>query len=95
MRKTYSLFLAVLLLPAIAVAAPQSGMNASRTERMLQMLEQKFDTANTSHDGKLTQAQAQAGMPRIAQHFNEIDTNRQGYITLDQIKAFVVNRAAP
>jgi Ca2+-binding EF-hand superfamily protein len=93
MRKTYSIFLVALLLPVIAVASPQTGINASRAQRMTQMLEQRFNAADTNHDGKLTLAEAQAGMPRIAQHFGEIDTNHQGYITLDQIKAFVASRA--
>ncbi|GLQ49355.1 hypothetical protein GCM10010872_08040 [Dyella flava] len=57
------------------------------------MLEQRFDAADTNHDGKLTLAEAQAGMPRVAQHFADIDTNHQGYITLDQIKAFMASRA--
>jgi Ca2+-binding EF-hand superfamily protein len=93
MRKTYSLVLAVLLLPAIAVAASQANVNSPRAQRMMQMLEQRFNAADTNHDGKISLAEAQAGMPRIAQHFAEIDTAKQGYITLDQIKAFVASRA--
>ncbi|MBM7124701.1 EF-hand domain-containing protein [Dyella flava] len=93
MRKTYSIFLTVLLLPAIAVAAPQTSMNSPRAQQMMRMLEQRFDAADTNHDGKLTLAEAQAGMPRVAQHFADIDTNHQGYITLDQIKAFMASRA--
>lgn len=93
MRKTYSLFLAALLLPAIAAAAPQTDSPSPRAQRMLQMLQQRFDAADTNHDGKLTLAEAQAGMPRIAQHFADIDTNHQGYITLEQIKAYVASRA--
>jgi Ca2+-binding EF-hand superfamily protein len=93
MRKILSIFLVAFLSPVIAVASPQTNLNAPRAQRMMQMLQQKFDAADTNHDGKLTLAQAQASMPRIAQHFNEIDTNHQGYITLDQIKAFVASRA--
>jgi hypothetical protein len=93
MRKIHSLFLVAFLSPVIAVAAPQSNINAPRAQRMMQMLQQKFEAADTNGDGKLTLAEAQAGMPRIAQHFAEIDTNHQGYITLPQIKAFVASRA--
>ncbi|GLQ89855.1 EF-hand domain-containing protein [Dyella flagellata] len=93
MRKTYSLFLAALLLPAIAMAAPQTDISSPRAQQMMQMLQQRFDAADTNHDGKLSLAEAKAGMPRIAQHFDEIDTNHQGYITLDQIKAFAASRA--
>ena len=94
MRKILSIFMVAFLAPAIAVAAPQTNLGSPRAERMMEMVQQKFDAAATNHDGKLTLAQAQAGMPRIAQHFAEIDTNHQGYVTLDQIKAFVASRAA-
>jgi Ca2+-binding EF-hand superfamily protein len=93
MRKMLSFFMVAFLAPVIAVAAPQSSTDSPRAQRMMQMLQQKFEAADTNRDGKLTLAEAQAGMPRIAQHFNEIDTNHQGYITLDQIKSFVASRA--
>jgi hypothetical protein len=49
----------------------------------------RFNAANTTHDGRLTLAQAQAaGMPRLAQHFSEIDTQKHGYITLQDIRAW-------
>jgi hypothetical protein len=54
----------------------------------------RFANANTTHDGKLTSQQAEAGMPRVAQHFDEIDTQKAGYITLPQIEAFMVERGA-
>jgi len=48
-----------------------------------------FNAANTTHDGRLTLAQAQAaGMPRLVQHFSEIDTQHNGYITLPDIRAW-------
>jgi hypothetical protein len=74
-------------------AAPQ-GANPQRMERMAQQLQTRFSNANTTHDGKLTRAQAEAGMPRVAQHFDEIDTQKAGYVTLPQIAAFMQERGA-
>ncbi|OAJ62541.1 hypothetical protein A6V36_21580 [Paraburkholderia ginsengiterrae] len=74
-------------------AAPQ-GMNPQRMERMVQQLQSRFASANTTHDGKLTREQAAAGMPMVAQHFDEIDTQKAGYITLPQIEAFMQERGA-
>lgn len=74
-------------------AAPQ-GMNPQRMERMVQQLQSRFANANTTHDGKLTREQAAAGMPMVAQHFDEIDTQKAGYITLPQIEAFMQERGA-
>ncbi|MGF6742312.1 EF-hand domain-containing protein [Paraburkholderia atlantica] len=73
-------------------AAPQ-GITQQRMERMEQQLQTRFSTANTTHDGKLTRDQAAAGMPMLARHFDEIDTQKAGYITLPQIEAFMQEHA--
>ncbi|MEM5386504.1 EF-hand domain-containing protein [Paraburkholderia phymatum] len=77
----------------LAQTAPQPMAASPRMERMMQELQQRFAAANTTHDGKLTLAQAQTGMPRVAQHFGEIDTQKQGYVTLGQIEQFMAQRA--
>lgn len=74
-------------------AAPQGG-NPQRMERMVQQLQTRFANANTTHDGKLTREQAAAGMPMVATHFDEIDAQKAGYITLPQIEAFIQERGA-
>ena len=56
---------------------------------------QRFDAANTSHDGKLTREQAQVGgMPGIAHHFEQVDTDKKGYITLQDLRAYAQARRA-
>ncbi|RKE39715.1 hypothetical protein B0G76_6161 [Paraburkholderia sp. BL23I1N1] len=91
----------VLLCCASAVtfaqtAAPQGAnpQRMERMERMAQQLQSRFANANTTHDGKLTKEQAAAGMPMVAKHFDEIDTQKAGYITLPQIAAFMQERGA-
>ena len=74
-------------------AAPQ-GVNQQRMERMEQQLQTRFASANVTHDGKLTREQAASGMPMVARHFDEIDTQKAGYLTLAQIEAFMQERAA-
>jgi hypothetical protein len=47
----------------------------------------KFAAANVTHDGRLTQQQAQAGgMRAVARHFAEIDRDQKGYVTLQDVK---------
>lgn len=70
------------------------GGNPQRMARLVQQLQTRFANANTTHDGKLTKDQAAAGMPMVARHFDEIDTQKAGYITLPQIEAFMQQRAA-
>ena len=44
-------------------------------------------------NAKLTKAQLQSTMPPLAAHFDEIDTNHQGYVTPQQIQQFLSKRA--
>ncbi len=51
---------------------------------------QRFDAANTTHDGKLTLDQAQAaGLKMVVKHFAEIDTDHKGYVTKQDLKVFM------
>jgi hypothetical protein len=50
---------------------------------------ERFQAANTTGDGRLTLAQAQAGsLSMIARHFDAIDTQHKGYVTLEDIRAY-------
>jgi hypothetical protein len=56
----------------------------------------RFEAANVTHDGKLTQQQAEdGGMRKVAAHFAEIDHDNKGYVTLDDVSAWMkASRAA-
>ncbi|MEM5326061.1 EF-hand domain-containing protein [Paraburkholderia sp. JHI2823] len=79
-----------------AASGPTSGAanGSARVERMMAQVQSRFAAANTTHDGKLTREQAQAGMPMVAQHFEEIDAQQAGFVTLAQIEDFMRARAA-
>jgi hypothetical protein len=62
-------------------------VNASAESYRDRMIDEKFAAADKNHDGKLTLAEAQAGMPKVAANFDKIDAQGLGYVTLDQIKA--------
>src|SRR5271170_6458752 len=72
----------------------QAAPNAQRIEQLGQQLQARFAKANTTQDGKLTRAQAEAGMPMVARHFDEIDTQKAGFITLPQIAQFMNEKRA-
>jgi Ca2+-binding EF-hand superfamily protein len=49
----------------------------------------RFNTANTSHDGRLTLQQAQtAHLPWVAHNFSAIDMQQKGYITVQDVRAY-------
>ncbi len=91
--------IAVMILCIVSAGASAQGMTMGgggdrmeRTEQVLSQVQTRFANANTTRDGKLTREQAQAGMPMVAKHFEEIDTHRVGYVTLPQIEAFMAQR---
>jgi Ca2+-binding EF-hand superfamily protein len=63
-------------------------------EKMRQAFDQRFKKADTNGDGKLSKAEADAGMPRIAKNFDTIDANKDGFITPDEIRATMEKRQA-
>ncbi|WP_144113451.1 EF-hand domain-containing protein [Paraburkholderia sp. BCC1886] len=74
-----------LLFAALLLAAPVFAQST-----MQQKLEARFAAADADHDGKLTPAEAQTGMPRLYAHFDEIDTAHKGYVTLAEIEQYLV-----
>ncbi len=77
------LALSLLTTPVLA-----QGSNNTRSTRMHLTMEQRFEQANTTHDGHLTQDQAKAGYHSVARHFAAIDQDKKGYVTEDDIRAY-------
>jgi len=73
------LFAALIALPASAGSTPKQGR---------QTMTQRFEQANTTHDGHLTLEQAKAGYKSVARHFDAIDVDKKGYVTEDDIRAY-------
>ena len=72
----------------LLIAAPASEL----PHRHYSGLSEHFQAANTSHDGKLTPAQArQAEWTRVVRHFDEIDTDHLGFVTEAQIHAYNIS----
>lgn len=71
----------------LAQSSPAAA-DAAQAPRPYVTLGQRFERANSTKDGHLTLDQAKLGMPRIAEHFAEIDTGKKGFVTLDQVRAY-------
>jgi hypothetical protein len=72
----------LLALPALAQTAAAAPKHTRLT------MTQRFEQANTTHDGHLTLEQAKAGYKSVARHFAEIDADKKGYVTEDDIRAY-------
>jgi Ca2+-binding EF-hand superfamily protein len=77
--KRAGLFAAACLFTLTCVA----GDDTSRDEEIAQ----HFAAADTNHDGRLTLAEAEAGMPRVAANFSKIDADKSGTVTVAEIEA--------
>ncbi len=85
MRSTFSFYprVEILIAAFFLVLAWPAGADTSRDEQIAE----RFAAADTNHDGKLTLAEAEAGMPRVAANFSKIDADGSGTVTLAEIEA--------
>ncbi len=88
----------LLLMTSVAAAQPtpspdepgqMAPMQAQPQPQSHPRFADRFNAANTTHDGRLTREQAQAGrMGNIAKNFDVIDVDHKGYLTEQDIKAW-------
>ena len=83
MRKTLLIQSVSMVLLSLAGASAANGHESFRDRQ----IDARFAAADKNQDGKLTLEEAQQGMPKVAANFDKIDTQKRGYVTLDQIKA--------
>lgn len=83
--------------PAGTAVAAQAAPEACPVQhRKYLSLPERFEMANTSHDGRLTldQAKSAKAMHVVARNFDAIDATHKGYITEDDIRAWYKARRA-
>jgi len=76
----------ILLLSTCVLTALPISAYSQDTSRNKEITE-RFAKCDTNHDGKLTMEEAKGCMPRIYDHFNYIDSNNKGYVTVAEIEA--------
>jgi Ca2+-binding EF-hand superfamily protein len=73
------------------MAAHHGGKSA---EQGKQHFDEMFKKADTDGDGALSKAEAEKSMPRLARDFDAIDGNKDGKVTQDELRSFMVARRA-
>jgi hypothetical protein len=82
----------MLILALAASTAVAQDAKLEKLDKMEARLQARFERADRNHDGKLTYAEAQGGMPFVARHFGEIDKGRKGYVTMLDIETFIIKK---
>jgi hypothetical protein len=89
-----ALLVSLAALPAAAQPAPPSQGSAppaysAESGAHVHRFIERFRAANTTGDGRLMLAQAQAGyLPMIMRNFDAIDAQHKGYVTLQDVRAW-------
>ena len=76
------------------IAADAAAQDADHAKQMAAEMQKRFAAADKNGDGRLTKDEAQAGMPYVYKHFDEIDKTKQGSISLAEIAAYARERRA-
>jgi Ca2+-binding EF-hand superfamily protein len=63
-----------------------TSVNADNSVRNKEIAD-RFASCDKSRDGRLTRDEAKGCMPKVYEHFNLVDTDNKGYVTVAQIQA--------
>jgi Ca2+-binding EF-hand superfamily protein len=77
------LIAALLLGPVFALAEDTGKLPAAAKPGM----EERFKKADKDHDGTLDKGEAK-DLPYVAKHFDEIETDKEGTVSMDEIRDF-------
>jgi hypothetical protein len=87
MRLRLPVFCLVLISPAVSAEPPPARFDPAEFER-------RFHQADQGSKGKLTREEAYGEFPRMPKFFDEIDANRDGFITLEEVNRLVEKKTA-
>ena len=78
----------------VSIAAGAAAQDSDRARQVAAEMQKRFAAADKNGDGRLTKEEAEAGMPQVYKHFDEIDKAKQGSITLAEIAAYAREKRA-
>jgi len=76
----------------LILASPLVWAGATADKFDYAQFEKRFNKADKDKKGKLSREEAYAEFPRMPEFFDEIDTNRDGFITLNEVQKAMERR---
>jgi Ca2+-binding EF-hand superfamily protein len=67
---------------------PSHDQIAERRRAMQKSIESRFLAADRDNNNSLDRQEATESLPQVARHFNQVDANQDGFITIDELLAF-------
>jgi len=65
----------------------KAAKKAGKTQKQAKAAE-RFKHADANGDGAISRAEAEKGAPRLAKKFDQIDTNKDGQLTQEELRAY-------
>jgi Ca2+-binding EF-hand superfamily protein len=92
--RTNVLLAALTLAIATTAFAADTTVPPDRVEKAGAKMREKFEAADTDHDGLLSRDETAKGFPHLTKHFDEIDANHDGKLSMVEIAQFLRNKRA-
>ena len=86
--------MAALFIALTTAAFANDTAQPQRVEKAGAKMREKFDVADTDHDGMLSRDEATKGLPHLAKHFDTIDANHDGKLSMQELAQFLRNKHA-
>ena len=94
MRTNVLLVALAMALTSAAAFADTTTPSPDRIEKSGERMRERFEAADTDHDGLLSRDETAKGLPHLSKHFDAIDTNHDGKLSIQEIAVFMRNKRA-
>ncbi len=93
-RSMLTLALATYVATSVAASAfAQSPQTSARAEQLKAQMIERFQQADADKDSRLTKAETNGKMPRLHANFEKVDSDGDGYVTQQDIVAYMTSIA--
>lgn len=79
-------FTPVLIAITLVFASTSACAQADRRTKARQAMQERLKAADANGDGYISRAEADAKLPRLAKNFDQLDSDKDGRLSLDEMR---------